>query len=287
MTVPANDVLSITNGSLDMDNSLSGVSSKWVSKCGESQPTKRAIHTHQKSCSICLSMIHSGPTAGREYSMYCGAIIKTRKKASQHFQTCSICQKKRLAIRVTTCKTLIHTDTMRQRYRETAKKTSSRPEIQHARAMRLKQWRDTNPERFDAIRQKAHATPKRSKMEMWLAPHLEADGFVRNARLYCQGTRKQVDFIHWQRQIVIEVDGPWHFLPVRSPRELEKVQKRDHLLEQEIIKRSWRLIRLSMESFRSHTGELISPSLEQLQGMIKDTEWQGIRYFGALYDQRS
>jgi very-short-patch-repair endonuclease len=236
-----------------------------------------------------MSLIHSGPSAGKEIVMYCGEIIKTRKNQTAHFQTCAACQEKRREIRVQTCKDLVHTEEMRQAYSQSAKKTAARSDMQQQRTERLKNWRVANPEKLDAIRAKAHASPKRSKMEMWLEPHLNEQGFIRNTRMSCGVDKiaKQVDFIHKPQKIVIEVDGPWHFLPIRSSVSLRTIQQRDRLLEQEIMTRGWRLIRLSMECFRSGNGELVKPSLNELLNVIHDKSWQGILCYGSLYEQVS
>lgn len=259
----------------------------WLAKCGAEQRTKRDIHAHQKQCPICMSMIHTGPSSGKERVMYCGEKIRTREKASAHFQACEQCQMIRQEIRVQTCKDLEHTPEMRKKYSETAKITSARLDIQQQRAVALKKWREDNPEAFSAIRSKAHASPKLSKMEMWLEPHLIPLGFVRNTQLRCGEERKQIDFIHREKQIIIEVDGPWHFLPIQTEDYLKAVQARDQLLNQEIMNRSWRLIRLSMQCFKGSSGKLISPELNQLIATINDGSWTGIRCYGSLYEQRS
>lgn len=281
------DVPSTTDGSPDTGRSRSGKLFEWVSKCGEPQRTKRMVHAHQKQCPICLSMIHTGPTSGKPRTMYCGAVVCTRKKISEHLQTCPQCQQARKQIRIDTCKNLQHTPEMRSRYSETAKKTAARSDIQQERAARLKNWRDNNREKFWEIHAKALTASKRSKMEIWLEPHLVELGFIRNTKFRCGDQKKQVDFIHKPWKTIIEVDGPWHFLPVRSPQNLVDVQQRDRMLEKEILKRSWRLIRLSMECFRSYSGELISPSLDQLFEKIKDTSWVGILCYGNLYESLS
>lgn len=259
----------------------------WIAKCGAEQRTKRDIHAHQKQCPICLSMIHTGPSSGKTRIMSCGVEMKTRKKISEHLKTCTVCQQARREIRVQTCKNLEHTAEMREKYSQTAKKTSARSDIKQQRAEVLKKWREDHPEEFNAIRAKAHASPKLSKMEMWLEPHLIPQGFIRNTQLRCQQERKQIDFIHRQQKLVIEVDGPWHFLPIKSEEYLQKVQARDQILNQEILRRSWRLIRLSMQCFKGNSGELISPNLQQLIKLINDGSWEGIRCYGSLYEQRS
>jgi very-short-patch-repair endonuclease len=152
----------------------------------------------------------------------------------------------------------------------------------------LKNWRDKNPKKMDVIRAKAHASPELSKMENYLEPFLVEKGFTRSVRLSCGElkTLKQVDFVHKKHKIVIEVDGPWHFLPIHSEEQLAIVQARDHLLNQEIMRRNWRLIRLSMKCFKSNTGVLIAPTLETLFSKIDDKTWTGVLCFGSLYEQR-
>lgn len=283
------DALLTTNGLPITDKSLSGKSYRWECKCGVIVPRKRDIAPHQKQCSICMSQIRTGPSAGKDIVMYCGEIVRTRKNQQAHFQSCEVCHIKRREIRVQTCKDLVHTDQMRQKYSQTAKKTAKRSDIQQQRAAQLKQWRVANPEKLDAIRAKAHASPKRSKMENWLEPHLIEQGFLRNTRLSCgvEKVAKQIDFINKQQKIVIEIDGPWHFLPIRSNVSLQTVQQRDQMLNQEIMMRGWRLIRLSMECFRSANGELVKPSLITLYETINDRTWQGILCFGSLYEPLS
>jgi very-short-patch-repair endonuclease len=179
---------------------------------------------------------------------------------------------------------------MRQKYSETAKKTSARPEIQKARAIPLKKWREKNPEKFQEIIIKAQSSPKKdSRMEVWLIAQVKHMGFVRNTRIDCSGSKKQIDLIHRDSKTIIEVDGVWHFLPIHGTEVLEKTQKRDRMLDAEIIKRSWRLIRLSMENFNSHTGELGKAgfTLFQLLKVIQDLEWTGVRCYGSLYESLS
>lgn len=287
MTELLNDQPSTTNGSQKMGSSRSGKSYEWVAKCGAVQRIKRDIHAHQKQCPICMSMIRTGPSAGKDRVMHCGVVIKTRKEASIHFQNCATCQTMRREVRVRTCKELQHTPEMRQKYSETAKKTSARSDIRQERAQRLKVWRDKHPAEFQGIQAKAHASPKLSKMEIWLEPHLAKLGFMRNTTLRCQKGSKQIDFVNRHKKMVIEVDGPWHFLPIRSIQHLQTVQARDQMLNHEVMRRSWRLIRLSMECFKSNSGELISPDLSQLITTIENGDWDGIRCYGSLYEQRS
>ncbi len=94
MTEQSKDAHLIISGSQNTDKCRSGQSCKWVSKCGEPHSSKRAMHTHQKQCPKCQSMIHTGPTAAKERIMYCGVVVITRKKATEHYQACSICQQK-------------------------------------------------------------------------------------------------------------------------------------------------------------------------------------------------
>jgi very-short-patch-repair endonuclease len=120
-------------------------------------------------------------------------------------------------------------------------------------------------------------------MEAWLEPYMKSWGFERNKKMRCVSVQKQVDFINREKGIVIEVDGPWHFLPLHGEEVLKRVQKRDLLLEKEVLRRqSWTLIRLGMDNFKS-SGELIGISLDNLSEMIK-CKSPGIYKVGKLYD---
>ena len=287
MTEQLKNQPSTTNGLPDTGSSRSGKSYNWKSKCGEPMPTKRAIHAHQKQCPRCMSMIRSGPSSGKLRTMYCGVTVRTRKNASEHYQNCSDCQKIRQDIRVQTCKELQHTPAMKQRYSETAKRTSARSDIQAQRAEQLKRWRDANPEAFMEITRKAQGSPKRSKMETLLEPWLTELGFTRNVQLRAEGQRKQVDFVNRLTGTVIEVDGPWHFLPIRGSAYLGKVQQRDRMLDREILARSWRMIRISMQHFKSHTGEVDPTVWQQVQTLLQHQTESGIWCFGSLYESVS
>jgi formate dehydrogenase maturation protein FdhE len=125
-----NDVPQTTSGLPMTGKSRCGKSYEWITKCGVHVPRKRDISTHQTQCPICMSQIRSGPSAGKDTVMYCGVIMKTRKNQQAHFQTCEVCQEKRRDIRVQTCKDLVHTEEMRQKYSESAKKTAVRSDVQ-------------------------------------------------------------------------------------------------------------------------------------------------------------
>jgi very-short-patch-repair endonuclease len=182
----------------------------------------------------------------------------TNAEAKKHRKGCQLCQQIRKAIRKKTRSMSNQSEYMRKKASEAAKITSARPDIQQQRAERLASWRKANPEAFLEIQMKAHASPKKSKMENWLEPILEKIGFQRNMRFYCGQTRKQVDFQNKSLKVLVEVDGPWHFIPLNGDEVLQRTQMRDRILDAEILhRRKWKLVRISMENFKN-SGEIDS-----------------------------
>ena len=134
---------------------------------------------------------------------------------------------------------------------ETAKKTSARPEIQKARATRLKKWREENPEKFAKITRKAQLSKKRgSRYEQCIREILISQGFCHNVnKRFSPTLRKQVDFIHVKKKLIIEIDGPHHFFPIHGEETLKRNQARDLLLDEICQKDSWKLLRISLDMF--------------------------------------
>jgi very-short-patch-repair endonuclease len=124
---------------------------------------------------------------------------------------------------------------------------------------------------------------KKSRLESCLAPFLMAMGYVRDVQIRCGAKRKQVDFVNRRAKAVVEIDGPWHFLPVSGDEKLRKTQVRDRMLETEIDRRHWSLVRVSMENF-VRSGHSIKIDLHELLSIIKGHErCPGTLSLGGLY----
>ena len=169
-------------------------------------------------------------------------------------------------------------------FSETAKKTSARKDVQEARAMQLKKWRDNNPKEFAKAIEKAQHSPKKSKMELWLRNFLN----WKPAKIRCGEERKFVDLV--KKNIWIEVDGPFHFWQIGSKFDKRKhnlyfVQSRDQILKLECLKRkNVTLIRLSMTCFHPRTGVMKSEWLILLRSMLRSPT-PGVWCVGEFYER--
>src|SRR5690606_2149695 len=110
----------------------------------------------------------------------------------------------------------------------------SRPEIKERRGENLRKWREENPEEFYEKCTKnliLSKTPKITKAEKALRSWLDEqypDVFKYNQFLYSKefpslAGKKQIDFATKDKKILIELDGPFHFL--RAETRLEDFKK--------------------------------------------------------------
>lgn len=140
---------------------------------------------------------------------------------------------------------------------ETAKRTSSRPEIQKERSDRLKKWRDNNPEEFyeKCIKKmiKSYNSRPEQKLFQFLKEIIEfnfkRNQFVISKNFITKSKKKQVDFGDKNKRIYIEYDGVLHFSKKIKKQDLELTQKKDKLLDEHILKHKWVLIRISYDQY--------------------------------------
>jgi hypothetical protein len=168
-------------------------------------------------------------------------------------------------------------------FSETAKKTSLRKDVQEARALQLKKWRDKNPEKFSESILKAQKSPKKSRMEIWVRNKLNWEpSYVR-----CGQKRKFVDLV--KDNIWIEVDGCFHFweIKLKNSKRLhnfKNVQERDHMLKEEAIARkNITLFRLSLSIFHRRTGEMYPEWYTLFQNMLQ-SPIPGVWCLGEYYE---
>jgi hypothetical protein len=147
-------------------------------------------------------------------------------------------------------------DVMRQKASETAKKTSSRPEILEQRSANLKKWRDENPDEFyDKCIHKMMNT-HHSKPELILYDILKQrndykfklNQVVKSNKFISKSKRKQVDIGDKSKRFYVEFDGELHFEETKL-NQLERVHKKDVLLDDHINEHGWILIRVGYDQF--------------------------------------
>lgn len=140
---------------------------------------------------------------------------------------------------------------------DTAKLTSSRPEILEKRTYQLKKWRDNNPELFKNICIYSMLNSWQSKPEKKLFEFVKLlDGFdfKKNQRikskLFVSSTKeKQIDIADKSKRIYIEFDGIFHFKDIFKKNVLLDINIKDKLLDEHIFNHNWTLIRVSYDQF--------------------------------------
>lgn len=140
---------------------------------------------------------------------------------------------------------------------ETAKKTSSRKDIQEARSQRLRKWRTDNPLAFYNKCVKKMITTFQSKPEKILYKYVASldefcfkrNGFLKSKYFTSKSKRRQVDIYDKNKRIYIEFDGKIHFVPIFNEIVLQSNQIKDNEVDEHIKKHNWTLIRVSYDQF--------------------------------------
>lgn len=181
----------------------------------------------------------------------------------------------------------------KQKISNTAKNTSSRPEILQQRSERLKNWRDKNPEEFYTkctfkMINTWHSKPEKTLFEFLLTLSgfdFKFNKFIKSSDFDWSSKRKQMDVADIEKRIYIEFDGIYHFKDIFG--KLSQIQHRDKMLENLIIKNKWLLIRVSYDQFiykNSSENSYFEPScLEEIIRIIKTAE-PGVFKIGKKYE---
>ena len=174
--------------------------------------------------------------------------------------------------------------------RNTAKKTSARPEIIAARAANLQRWRDEN---FDTFYEKCimkmhstwHSKPERILRELVQAfdPAFKGNQRLYSTRFTSNSRRKQVDLMNEKTNVIVEFDGVYHFKPIKGEEALQDARKRDNELEMAVVDNEMTLIRISYDQFTYKDGGHFSEHcLKWLFELLKDPK-PGVHRIGNSY----
>lgn len=186
------------------------------------------------------------------------------------------------------------TKEFRERSSATAKKTSSRKDIQDERSKRLARWREDNPEEFyEKCTSVMHKTWQ-SKPEIDLFKVVDQffpETFKRNQILKRTGkflstktNIRQIDIMSLENKIVIEFDGIHHFKDVfKKKGNLNEVSKRDHELNSVLVEEGWTVIRVSYDEYDyKENGKFNQETLDKIFEIITQRQ-RGIWLFGSSY----
>lgn len=204
---------------------------------------------------------------------------------------------------------------------DTAKITSSRPEILEQRAAVLKRWREENPEDF----LNKCVIPLQIGFAKWRKENPEEfyekcvknlynsyqshpeellfnlvsllDGFQFKRRRFLKSplilnktNTKQLDISDKINNVYIEFDGIVHFKPIFGEGALIEKQNRDDNLNSVIIQNNWTLIRISHDRFiyksKKEKCYFKQECLDRLYQILED-KITGVYKIGTSYDQYS
>lgn len=185
------------------------------------------------------------------------------------------------------------TQEFRERSSKTAKKTSSRKDIQEERSKRLAKWREDNPEEFYAKCTSVMHNSWQSKPEMQLfkiISKLFPDLFKRNQQLKrkkfitTKSNKRQIDIMSLENKIVIEFDGIHHFKSVfKENKNFNNTVKRDQELNKVLVEEGWTVIRISYDEYDyKDNGTFNQKTLDEIANII-DKRDRGLWLFGKSY----
>lgn len=140
---------------------------------------------------------------------------------------------------------------------DTAKKTSSRPEIIEFRTLKLKKWREENPDDFYNKCIKKMITAFQSKPEKKILQfvnnlsgfNFKKNQFINSKFISNKSHNKQMDMGDKEKRIYIEFDGVLHFLPKYGYEILSNIKQKDQEIEYHISSHNWTIIRISYDQF--------------------------------------
>jgi very-short-patch-repair endonuclease len=180
------------------------------------------------------------------------------------------------------------TERFKKKASETAKKTSARPEIQEARTKVLAQWRIDNPEKFQQFVESSLliqiSKPERILHE--LCEVILGEGVGRQHQIQHQeipypSKKARVDISHREKKILVEFDGPFHFLPIHGEEALNTRQARDRAVEKYAVENGYLLIRISYDAFKGKQFE--DWSIQQLKEAVNDERRGRVVRIGKYY----
>lgn len=185
------------------------------------------------------------------------------------------------------------TQDFRERSSETAKKTSSRKDIQDERSKRLAKWRKNNPEEFyEKCTAVMHKSWK-SKPEMKLFEIVSVrfpNLFKRNQQLKrkkfttTKSNKRQIDIMSLENKIVIEFDGIHHFKSVfKENKNFNNTVKRDKELNSVLVEEGWTVIRVSYDEYEyKENGKFKQETLDKIFDIVTNKK-RGLWLFGKSY----
>lgn len=202
------------------------------------------------------------------------------------------------------------TDLFRKKASETAVKTSARKDVQANRSAQLARWREKNPTVFRDIMRK-----NRKKILQWqrdnpeehykkcVIPLLSSwkSKPERSLLSYCKSLledcrsfflidesfstktkRRQIDIYSESRHIIIEFDGPLHFMPIFGVEDFESKKRKDK--EINLLAHKYCIIRVSYDCYYSKSDSFKQEILDNIRDLLLNPRL-GLFLFGSKYGE--
>ena len=181
----------------------------------------------------------------------------------------------------------------REKSSQAAQETSARPEIIAARAAQLGAWRARCPDEFydkciSAMHSFSTSKPERAVLE-FLKSEFPTYDFKGNQQLMAtcfainRTSRRQLDVFSKLRKIIVEFDGPLHFMNVESWDQLERVQAKDRELDEGATALGYLVIRVGCDMVDKRTGEPTEACRAALRDAVQNGRLGECRRIGSVY----
>lgn len=97
-------------------------------------------------------------------------------------------------------------------------------------------------------------------------------------------SRRQLDIFSKSRKVIIEFDGPLHFMNVESWNQLEHVQAKDRELDEGATALGYLVIRVGCDMVNKHTGEPTDECKAALSNAVANERLGECRRIGRVYE---
>lgn len=253
-----------------------------------SNSTKERYSEHHKRCGSWITKAKAAGEDLSEWKQKMGAGVRKSIMSNPAER------ERRSKLASSTIGAIAQTAEGRKRSSDAAKITSARPEIQEARAGKLRAWRKRCPDEFrdkciDAMHKLQTTKPERALLAFLQAefPTFEFKGnqqlmapcFVLN-----RTTRRQLDVLSKSRRIIVEFDGPLHFKNIEKWDQLALVQAKDKELDEGATSLGYIVIRVGADQAAGSSGELTVECKEQLRRIIAGARPGNLYKIGQVYE---
>jgi hypothetical protein len=202
-------------------------------------------------------------------------------------------RERRSKLAQTTIVAYAKSDEGRQKSSQAAQETSARPEIVAARSAQLAAWRARCPDEFHdkcvAAMQSYKTTKPEFALLAFLCAQFPGHEFKGNQRITApcftinKSHKRQIDVMSHSCKVIVEFDGPLHFMNVESWDQLQLVQAKDRELDEGATALGYLVIRVGCDMVDKRSGEPTDECKAQLRDAVANGRLGECRRIGKVY----